>query len=81
MDNRAPQVDGRLAVVEEEEALLVVRADDPDDWLARFEKSQDFPARAWAESMVNVYNRRLAESSAGPPTPAGHRPVSYHPEP
>lgn len=81
MEDYSLQVDGRLAIIEEEAAFLVVRDDDPDDWLVRFEKSPDFPARAWAENMVNVYNRRLAESSAEPPTPAGQRPVSYHPEP
>ena len=54
------QVTGALAVREEEAAFLVVRAEDPDDWLVRFEKSPDFPAREWAENMVRVYNRRLA---------------------
>jgi hypothetical protein len=29
--------------------------------------------------MVRVYNRRLARRSAGPPTPPGTRPASYHP--
>ncbi len=75
-----PQVEGRLAVREEEAAFLVVRAEDPDDWLVRFEKSQDFPAREWAENMVHVYNRRLQSRSAGPPTPPGTRPASYHPD-
>lgn len=50
----------RLAVAEVEAAFLVVWEDDPDDWLARFDKSAGFPARAWAENMVRVYNRRLA---------------------
>jgi hypothetical protein len=75
------QVDGRLAVREEEAAFLVVRAEDPDDWLVRFEKSPDFPAREWAENMVHVYNRRLLKRRAGPLTPPGTRPASYHPEP
>jgi hypothetical protein len=75
------QVDGTLAVREEEAAFLVVRAEDPDDWLVRFEKSPDFPARQWAENMVRVYNRRLSLRSAGPPTPPGRRPASYHPDP
>ena len=75
-----PQVEGKLAVREEEAAFLVVRADDPGDWLARFEKGADFPAREWAENMVRVYNRRLARRSTGPPTPPGSRPASYHPE-
>ena len=65
--------EGRLAVREEEEAFLVVRAADPEDWLARFEKVGDFPAREWAENMTRVYNRRLAHRSTGPPEPPGVR--------
>ncbi len=79
MEGPTPQADGKLAVREEAAAFLVVRADDPEDWLVRFDKSGDFPARAWAENMVNVYNRRLARRSAEPPTPPGTRPASYHP--
>jgi hypothetical protein len=79
MENPHWQVEGRLAVREEGEAFLVVRAEDPDDWLVRFEKSPDFPAREWAENMVQVYNRRLLERSADPPTPPGTLPASYHP--
>ena len=74
-----PQPTGALAVREEGAAFLVVRAEDPDDWLARFEKSQDFPAREWAENMVSIYDRHLSRRRAGPPTPPGTRPVSYHP--
>jgi hypothetical protein len=80
MGSAGPQVDGRLAVREEEAAFFVVRAEDPEDWLVRFEKSSDFPAREWAENMVRVYNRRLSLRSAGPPTPPGTRPASYHPD-
>jgi hypothetical protein len=80
MDELDLQVVGKLAVVEEEAAFFVVRADDPDDWLVRFEKAPDFPAREWAENMVHVYNRRLSQQSAGPPTPPGTRPGSYHPD-
>jgi hypothetical protein len=72
---------GRLSVREEETAFLVIWEEDPEDWLARFEKDGVFPAREWAENMANIYNRRLARRSTGPPTPAGTRPVSYHPEP
>ena len=79
MEGLDPQRDGELAVREEAEAFLVVRADDPHDWLVRFEKGGDFPAREWAENMVRVYNRRLERRSAGPPTPPGTRPESYHP--
>jgi hypothetical protein len=77
----APQVDGRLAVREEATAFLVVRKGDPEDWLARFDKADGFPAREWAENMVRVYNRRLALRSAGPPTPPGTSLTSYHPDP
>ncbi len=73
------QAAGGLAVREEAAAFLVVRADDPEDWLVRFEKSPDFPAREWAENMVSVYNRRLSRRSAAPPMPPGTRPGSYHP--
>jgi hypothetical protein len=72
------QVDGKLAVREEEAAFFVVRAEDPDDWLVRFEKSPDFPAREWAENIVRVYNLRLLKRRAHPPTPPGTRPDSYH---
>ncbi len=67
MEEPGPQVDGKLAVREEEAAFFVVRTEDPDDWLVRFEKSPDFPAREWAENMVSVYNRRLSRRSAVPP--------------
>jgi hypothetical protein len=80
MDELDLQVVGKLAVVEEEAAFFVVRADDLDDWLVRVEKASDFPAREWAENMVHVYNRRLSQQSAGPPTPPGTRPGSYHPD-
>jgi len=75
-----PQVDGKLAVREENELFLVVREEDPDDWLVRFDKGDGFPARAWAENMVRVYNRRLRRRSAAPPTPPDTRPLSYHPD-
>lgn len=73
------QIDGKLAVREQEEAFLVVREEDPEDWLVRFEKNLGFPAREWAENMVHVYNRRLFCHSGGPPTLPGTQPASYHP--
>jgi hypothetical protein len=81
MDEQGLQVEGRLTVREEEGAFLVVRADDPEDWLVRIERGGTFPAREWAENMVNVYNRRLSRRPAEPPTPPGTRPASYHPGP
>jgi hypothetical protein len=53
------EVDGKLTVREERAAFLVVREEDPDDWLVRFDKDNGFPAREWAENMVRVFNRRL----------------------
>ena len=53
------EVDGKLAVREERAAFVVVREEDPDDWLVRFDKDGGFPAREWAENMVRVFNRRL----------------------
>jgi hypothetical protein len=73
------QVEGKLAVVEDETAFLVARAADPDDWLVRFEKGPGFAAQEWATNMVRVYNRRLSQSNAGPPTPPGVQPHSYEP--
>jgi hypothetical protein len=69
-----PQVEDRLAVREEAAALLVISEGDPEDWFARFDKANGFPAREWAENMVRVYNRRLALRSAGSPTPPGTDP-------
>jgi len=73
------QVGGKLAVREERAAFLVVREEDPDDWLARFDKDGGFPAREWAENMVRVFNRRLERRTSGPPTPPGTRPSSHQP--
>lgn len=58
-DTSSRQVDGRLAVQEEEFAFLVVLDDDREDWIVRFEKAPDFQAREWAEHMVRTYNQRL----------------------
>jgi hypothetical protein len=30
--------------------------------------------------MARLYNRRLSQSYAGPPTPPGTQPASYHPD-
>ena len=52
-------VEGRLAVVEEEDRVLVVAEGDPGDWLCAFAKTGGFPARRWAEQMVGTYNARF----------------------
>lgn len=50
----------RVIVLERETAFLVVSADDPDDWIACFQKSTYFPAQDWAERMAYLYNLRLS---------------------
>ena len=74
------QVEGRLAVREEETAVLVVREEDPEDWLARFEKAGGFPAREWADNMASVYNRRLALGAAGPTNISGSFLAGHQPD-
>ena len=64
-------VDGRLAVVEEPDRVLVVREDDPTDWLCAFARAGGFPAARWAHDMARTYNARLElsrTSSRRPPT-------------
>jgi hypothetical protein len=60
----------RLAVVEEGDRFLVVREDDPSDWLCSFARDGEFPAERWARNMANTYNERLElsrTSSRRPP--------------
>jgi hypothetical protein len=61
---RRDPVDGELEVLESDEACVVVVDGEPDDWLVRFEKTDDFAAREWADNMARVYNRRRGRSSA-----------------
>jgi hypothetical protein len=56
-------VSDRLAVVEEADRVLVVREDDPSDWVCSFAKSDDFPAKRWAQDMARTYNARLERSA------------------
>ena len=58
-------VESRLAIVDEEDRVLVVVEGDPGDWLCAFEKTGGFPARRWAEQMVGIYNARLEVVSGG----------------
>ena len=61
----------RLAVVEERDRFLVVREDDPSDWLCAFARDGDFPAERWARNMARTYNERLEPSE-----PAAKRSVA-----
>jgi hypothetical protein len=47
----------RLTVVEEADRFLVVREEDPEDWLCA--KARGFPAGRWAHDMARTYNARL----------------------
>jgi hypothetical protein len=60
-------VAGRLAVVEEADRVLVVREDDPTDWLCAFAKTGGFPAQRWAQDMARTYNARLELSGGSRP--------------
>jgi hypothetical protein len=64
-------VSDRLVVVEEEDRFLVVREDDPSDWLCAFARDGDFPAERWARNMARTYNERLEPSG-----PAARRSVA-----
>src|SRR3712207_7614338 len=72
MDEQGLQVDGRLAVREEEGAFLVVRADDPEDWLVCFEGDGNFPAPEWAVKIASGSNWPPTPP-VEPPTPPGQR--------
>jgi hypothetical protein len=45
-----------LLLWEGPDAFFVGWESQGDGWIARFEKRQGFPARAWAERMVELYN-------------------------
>jgi hypothetical protein len=67
-------VAGRLSVVEEADRVLVVREEDPSDWLCAFAKVGGFPAGRWAQDMARTYNARLelsCASSRRPPAASG----------
>ena len=54
--------------------MLVVREDDPSDWLCAFAKADGFPAERWAHDMARTYNARLElsrTSSRRPPAASG----------
>jgi hypothetical protein len=63
----------RLMVVDEASRVLVVREDDPSDWLCAFAKTGDFPAERWAQDMARTYNARLELSGASAPARRSRR--------
>jgi hypothetical protein len=62
-------VNWSLAVVENDDAFVVVVDGEPKDWLVRFEKRDGFPARHWADNMARACNERPA---VGDPAAAPH---------
>jgi hypothetical protein len=70
---------GELEVARGRCGYWVVRSEDPSDWLVMFERNSQFPALAWAENMVMLYNMRLERPDFVPPLPPGQRPRSFHP--
>jgi hypothetical protein len=66
----------RLAVVEEQDRFLVVREDDPSDWLCAFARDGEFPAERWAQNMARTYNERLERRDAGLRDPLERAPAT-----
>jgi hypothetical protein len=77
-ENLSPE---RLIVVEQEGVFVVVSEDDPNDWIASFTPDEQFPARAWAERMADLYNLRhdgnfAADDERAPPFTGAHHPLT-----
>lgn len=56
----------QVTIWETAEAVYVGWADAQEDWLARFDKAEGFPARAWAERMADLCNGRAAGHALDP---------------
>ncbi|MFC3790721.1 hypothetical protein ACFOQM_18540 [Paenibacillus sp. GCM10012307] len=52
----------KLVLIEKESEFLVSFSVNPDDWIARFDKSLN-KARDWALNMVNLYNHELQQEN------------------
>ena len=48
----------QLTVVETKDEYLVVWDNNHADWVARFKKDDEFPARMWAERMQSLFVER-----------------------
>ena len=47
-----------LVITETEDAYVLAYGDDPDDWIVNFCKSASFPARRWADRLVQLHNQQ-----------------------
>lgn len=45
----------QLTLIETNQEIIVAWGDNIDNWVARFKKEGDFPARYWAERMLSLY--------------------------
>lgn len=70
-----PQRWAPLTLVETEEAVFVVSASDPEDWVACFQKRSHFPAHDWAERMVELHNTGTGQPLDTVGTLAQHAPA------
>jgi hypothetical protein len=70
MDEQVLHIEGRLAVREKEAAFLVVREEDPDDWLARFGGLRTWPTSTTDASLAS--DTSLHASCQLPSRAVGH---------
>ena len=66
-DGTRPPIECPLEVVEDASACYVVMANDHEDWLVRYEKDDEFPARTWATRLAAAFNRRWDGKSTAAP--------------
>jgi hypothetical protein len=59
MDKDPPLMDQRLVIIERDNAYWVTWEGDSDDWLVIFSNTEGFPARQWAERLVDLYNQGI----------------------
>lgn len=55
-DRQPATLPEQLTLWEGPDAYFVGWEDQDDDWIARFEKGEGFPAHDWAVRMVELYN-------------------------
>ena len=53
-----------LTICESAEWVRVVFNEDVDDWIAEYRKTDNFPARQWAERIVTLYEQRQHDASS-----------------
>jgi hypothetical protein len=61
----------RLTIIDGGDSVYVAPQDDPDDWIVCFAKAPAFPAHAWAERMVQFYNRAEDHAQRAPTDSSG----------